>query len=147
MTIRLATQLDLEQIKAIAIAAYSMYVERIGKVPAPMVADFSASIENGSLYVIEGESRIDGFVVFYPRQDCIHLENVAVNPGTQGKGVGKALIRFVEDEARAAGFQEVELYTNARMTENLGIYPRLGYMQFDRRFEDGFDRVYFKKKL
>lgn len=147
MTIRIATQQDLVSIKTIAIAAYSMYVERIGREPAPMVADFAASIERGHLHVFESETRIDGFVVFYPRKDCIHLENVAVNPESQGMGVGKALIRFVEDEARAAGFQEVELYTNARMTENLGIYPRLGYLQFDRRLEDGFDRVYFKKAL
>jgi hypothetical protein len=33
------------------------------------------------------------------------------------------------------------------MTENLGLYPRLGYQQFDRRVEDGFDRVYFEKTL
>jgi hypothetical protein len=33
------------------------------------------------------------------------------------------------------------------MTDNLGLYPRLGYEEFDRRREDGFDRVYFSKAL
>jgi hypothetical protein len=33
------------------------------------------------------------------------------------------------------------------MHENLELYPRLGYRQTDRRVEDGFERVYFSKKL
>jgi len=90
MTIRVATHSDLGQVKKIAVAAYSVYVEQIGKEPAPMVANFAASIENGHLYVSEDETRIDGFVVFYPGNDCIHLENVAVDPAVQGRGIGKS---------------------------------------------------------
>jgi hypothetical protein len=33
------------------------------------------------------------------------------------------------------------------MVENLAYYPRLGYVEYDRRREDGFDRVYFRKRL
>jgi len=33
------------------------------------------------------------------------------------------------------------------MTENLSIYPHLGYIEVDRREEDGFSRVYFEKRL
>lgn len=29
----------------------------------------------------------------------------------------------------------------------LTIYPRLGYVEVERRSEDGFDRVYFEKRL
>ena len=45
------------------------------------------------------------------------------------------------------GLARVTLYTNARMHENLVLYPRLGYVEIDRRREDGFDRVYFEKML
>jgi hypothetical protein len=41
----------------------------------------------------------------------------------------------------------VELYTNALMTENLRYYPRLGYVEYDQRRENGFDRVYFRKMV
>lgn len=57
------------------------------------------------------------------------------------------MIEFVEQKAKAEGYCRLELYTNAKMTENLGLYPRLGYQQFDRRIENGFDRVYFYKTL
>ena len=145
--IRKASLSDLDQVEACAVAAYTRYIERIGKAPAPMVADFAASIENEDLYVIEDSGRICGFVVFYARDNYIHLENVALDPRFQGRGLGMRLIEFVEQRARADGYARVELYTNAKMTENLGLYPRLGYEQFDRRIEDGFDRVYFEKTL
>ena len=145
--IRKASHSDLEEVEACAVAAYTRYIERIGKAPAPMVADFSVSIENEHLYVIEDNAEVCGFVVFYARGNHIHLENVALDPRFQGRGLGMRLIEHVEQRARAEGYDRVELYTNAKMTENLGLYPRLGYEQFDRRFEDGFDRVYFRKTL
>lgn len=145
--IRKATDADLDQVKACAEAAYTRYIERIGKKPAPMVADFATAIEAETLYVIEAEAHMCGFVVFYACNDYLHLENVAVDPHFQGHGCGKKLIDFVEQQARDGGYGLVELYTNAKMTENLGLYPRLGYVEFDRRQEDGFDRVYFKKTL
>jgi len=145
--IRRASHSDLDQIEACAVAAYTRYIERIGKAPAPMVADFATSIENEDLYVIEDSGRICGFVVFYARDKYIHLENVALDPRFQSRGLGMRLIEFVEQRAKAEGYARIELYTNAKMTENLGLYPRLGYEQFDRRVEDGFDRVYFEKTL
>jgi hypothetical protein len=33
------------------------------------------------------------------------------------------------------------------MTENLKIYPKLGYTVVGRRTEAGFNRVYFEKTL
>jgi ribosomal protein S18 acetylase RimI-like enzyme len=145
--IRKAASSDLEPVRACARAAYQMYVDRIGREPAPMVADFAASIEAGRLYIAGEEGQLAGFVVFYAKPDHLHLENVAVSPGFQQLGIGRKLIEFVEQQARMGGYPRVELYTNARMTENLGLYPRLGYQQFDRRIEDGFDRVYFEKTL
>jgi len=145
--IREAVRADQAGIKSCAIAAYTMYVERIGKKPAPMVANFSEAIENKNLYVMEHAGQVCGFVVFYSCDDHVHLENVAVNPLFQRRGIGSRLIAFAEQRARMVGYSRIELYTNAMMTENLQLYPRLGYEEFDRRLEDGFDRVYFKKAL
>ncbi len=145
--IRHAEPTDLDSIRACAEAAYTRYVERIGRKPAPMVADFAAAMAQGQLQVIETEDGIAGFVVFYARGDHLHLENVAVDPAYQGRGLGSRLVEHVEDSARRQGLPRIELYTNAKMSENLALYPRLGYRQFDRRVEDGFDRVYFVKTL
>ena len=145
--IRPARSEDLESIKGCAEAAYAPYVERIGKRPAPMVADFKARIEAGDLYVAEADGNLIGFIVFFPRRDHLHIENVAVLPSSQGQGLGKSLIAYAEQEARHRGIGAVELYTNVKMTENLEFYPKLGYIEIDRRKEDGFSRVFFRKVL
>jgi hypothetical protein len=33
------------------------------------------------------------------------------------------------------------------MTENLELYPHLGYSETDRRLDGGFQRVFFAKRL
>lgn len=145
--IRPANPDDEAQIRDCAEQAYARYVAIIGRKPAPMVADFKAQIEAGQVYVsVEGDA-FEGFIVFFPKGDHILLENVAVLPSAAGRGVGKRLIGFCEQEARRGGFTAVRLYTNEKMPENLSIYPRLGYAEVARRHEDGFDRVYFEKRL
>jgi GNAT superfamily N-acetyltransferase len=67
-------------------------------------------------------------------------------PRAAGRGVGKALIGFCENAARRL-ISTVHLYTNEMMTENLSIYPKLGYVEVGKRTEDGFNRVYFEKTL
>lgn len=57
------------------------------------------------------------------------------------------LINFCENAARQRGMNVVHLYTNEKMTDNLAIYPKLGYVEVSRRTENGFNRVYFEKPL
>ncbi len=152
LTVRPAEAQDLPAITACAEAAYDKYVARIGKKPAPMIADFASQIAAGQVHVAiaEGGSAAEeflGYVVCYPKDSKLHLENVAVRPEAQGRGAGRALIAFVENKARADGLSAVDLYTNAKMTENLALYPALGYRETERRHEDGFDRVFFLKEL
>ncbi len=113
-----------------------------------MNADFAGQIEKGFVYVARKRKLFAGYVVFYPQaKDCVHLENLAVLPRMGGQGIGKMLIRFVENAARAKGFRAVELYTNIVMTENISLYKKLGYVETERKQQDGFDRVFFRKEL
>jgi ribosomal protein S18 acetylase RimI-like enzyme len=147
MEIRQARMTDLHGIRRCAEAAYGIYVPRIGKPPAPMVADFARLIGDGKVHVLSDGSAIAGFAVFYLRGDHVHLENVAVHPDFQKRGHGARLIAYAEQFATEAGANAVELYTNIKMTENLSLYPSLGYEEAGRRHEDGFDRVFFRKIL
>ncbi len=112
-----------------------------------MIADFEQQIADGLVHVLADGGDVFGFIVFYPQNDHLHLENVAVRPECQGLGYGVQLIKFAEQTAAERDLAAVELYTNAKMTENLMLYPHLGYAEIARRYEDGFDRVYFRKEL
>ncbi len=147
MDIRPGQMTDLGGIQKCAEAAYNKYVERIGKRPAPMVADFEEQICNGIVHVLSKDNVIAGYVAFYRRGDHVQLDSIAIDPAFQGIGYGIRLITFVETCAAETGANAVELYTNAKMTENLSLYPYLGYTETGRRHEDGFDRVFFRKAL
>jgi ribosomal protein S18 acetylase RimI-like enzyme len=113
-----------------------------------MTADFAAQIAAGQVYIATDDAgHLRGLIVFYAEDGHILLENVAVLPYAAGRGVGKTLIAFCENAARQRGMNTVRLYTNEKMTENLLIYPKLGYVEVERRTENGHRRVYFEKAL
>lgn len=146
--IRQAVASDEPEVRDCAEQAYARYVQAIGRKPAPMVADFAAQIADGEVYVAKDDrNSFLGFIVFRAEEGYLLLENVAVLPRATGRGVGRALISFCENAARARGLSAIHLYTNEKMAENLSIYPRLGYAEVGRRTEDGFNRVYFEKAL
>ena len=68
-------------------------------------------------------------------------------PATQGGGVGGLLLRHADDTARAAGLDEIRLYTNEAMTANLDYYPSHGFTEAHRIVEDGYNRVYFSRRV
>ncbi len=145
--LRLAEPNDADAIRHCARHAYQKYVERIGRKPAPMIADFEDQIRQRHIWVLEDDDRLCGYAVFYPQSDRMFLENVAMDPSMQGRGYGRQLMDLVEREAVRSKLTGVSLYTNVLMHENLELYRALGYQETDRRREDGFDRVYFLKRL
>lgn len=112
-----------------------------------MRADYKALVAAREVWVACEDDTIVGVLVVRPRENSLMLENVAVCPTRQGRGIGRALISFAERHASELGLPAVELYTNERMTENLGLYPALGYVETGRRREAGFSRVFFRKQL
>ena len=144
---RPASPEDAAAIRAIARAAYQRYVAAIGREPAPMVADFEGQIGEGRIDLLVLGETVAGFAVHFPRAEDYFVENIAIDPACQGQGLGRWFMAWIDARARAAGRDRVRLYTNEKMTENLVFYPRLGFEEEERRFEDGFHRVYFVKPL
>jgi GNAT superfamily N-acetyltransferase len=145
--IRQAESRDVASVTAIVRAAYEFYVPRIGREPAPMTADYAALVDASEVWVGVVDERIVGVLVIRTEGDSLQLDNVAVEPSSKGHGYGRALIGFAEEHARQLALRAVTLYTNEAMSENLHLYPRLGYVETDRRVEDGYRRVFFRKSL
>jgi len=79
--------------------------------------------------------------------DHLLLENVAVHPARQGRGIGRALLDHAETRARELGLSRVRLYTHETMTENLALYRARGYRETARAVEDVYRRVHLAKPL
>lgn len=145
--IRAANFADAIAVREIVDAAYRSYIPRIGKPPGPMLDDYAKRIADGQVWVLSDAGDVAGILVLEETPDGFLLDNIAVAPGQQGKGHGRALLEFAEAQAVHRGWREIRLYTNALMTENIALYRRIGYVETARVCEKGFDRVYMTKCL
>jgi ribosomal protein S18 acetylase RimI-like enzyme len=145
--IRQAMPEDTARIGAIARAAYAKYVPRIGREPAPMVADFAAEVAAGHVVVIGTAGAVDGYMIAWPETDAYLIDNIAIDPARQGEGLGRHLMDHAVGEAKRRRLSAVRLYTNAAMTENLSMYTHMGFVETHRAIEKGFNRVYLRWTL
>jgi N-acetylglutamate synthase-like GNAT family acetyltransferase len=145
--IRPALAEDAPGVAACVDRAYAHYVARIGKKPGPMLEDYAEVIARQRVFVAESEGAIAGMLALAATEEGFLLETIAVDPMQQGAGAGRALLERAEAEAVAAGHASIYLYTHEKMTENLALYARIGYVEYDRRIEHGYSRVYMRKKL
>ena len=127
--------------------AYAKYVGRIGREPAPMLVNYEAAILAGEAWVLVEGDETSGVLVMRPEQDHLFVETVAVRTDRQGAGLGRMLMEFAEETARDLGLHEIRLYTNEKMTENLPFYRGLGFEETGRSLDDGYRRVFLKKRL
>ena len=145
--IRPASNRDVDAVREIVHAAYRHYIDRIGKPPGPMLDDYAKRIADGQTWILEDDASIVGVLVLQQTPTGLLLDNIAVQPGHQGKGHGRTLIEFAGAEALRRGCHEISLYTHALMHENIALYRRLGFVETHRISEKGYDRVYMTKPL
>jgi N-acetylglutamate synthase-like GNAT family acetyltransferase len=145
--LRRATGDDIDAIKGLITESFGKYVERIGKPPAPMLADYAGLLDTSRIWVLERCDAVIAVLVTQHHGDHLLLDTVAVAPGAQGGGHGRRLLERAERDATEQGLSEVRLVTNEAMTENLVFYPRHGYRETGRAIQDGYRRVFFSKSL
>ncbi len=129
---RLATVKDGDAVAKVTRAAYEHYIKRLGYKPQPMTADHAPWIEDGCVWVLEQGAEIVAVLVLLNGPDGLLIYNIAVAPTAQRKGIGHRLMAFAEEQAKQQGSKRVILYTNEKMTENIGFYESLGYKQYAR---------------
>ncbi len=124
--VRLAEPGRQRVVEAIVQDAYQPWVAIVGGRPAPLDADYGALIAAGRVYVT-GEPEPVGVLVLTAEATTLLVENVAVRPSSQGRGIGRQLLAFAEARARELGLNQVRLFTHEKMVRNLRFYAELGY--------------------
>jgi len=147
VTLRPATVADVARLSELVRAAYEHYVDRLGGPPRPMTDDYAEVVRTHRVIVAERGGEIAGLIVLGVGDEGFFVDNVAVDPSHQGIGVGKTLLEHAETAARDAGFDSIYLYTHERMVENLALYSRIGYVEYDHRRHGGARVVYLRKEV
>jgi ribosomal protein S18 acetylase RimI-like enzyme len=132
--IRLATTADQQAVEEVTRAAYQPWVQVVGGRPAPMDADFATLIADERVHVAAHEGvpepprPVAGVLVQAIEDSALLIENIAVHPAHQRRGVGLALVTFAEATARERGLTVVRLFTHERMVTNIVWYEQLGFV-------------------
>jgi ribosomal protein S18 acetylase RimI-like enzyme len=145
--LRLARPDEAAAVAALVRAAYTPMTAVIGKEPGPIGDDYAALIAQGLVRVLDESGRIVAILVLVDEPDALLLDNVAVAPDAQGRGLGRRLMAFAEEEARRRGHRAIRLYTNVLMVANIALYESLGYVETHRAVEKGYHRVFMTKRL
>ena len=124
---RQALPADADAIRTLTREAYAKWVCVIGREPLPMTADYVTALKTHRFDLLHVDGTLAGLVETIPKTDHLLIENVAVSPAFQGRGLGGMLLDHAEGLTATAGHDEIRLYTNKLFTENVCLYQKRGY--------------------
>jgi ribosomal protein S18 acetylase RimI-like enzyme len=124
---RRAAAADAAAVRALTRQAYAKWVAVTGREPKPMSADYDHAVQAHRIDLAYCEGALAGLIEMIPEADHLLVENVAVAPGFQKRGIGRRLMAHAEAVALGLDYAEVRLYTNKLFAENIALYRRLGY--------------------
>ncbi|WP_219858294.1 hypothetical protein [Stutzerimonas azotifigens] len=90
VVIERAQATDIAPIKSIVVAAYSKYIERIGKPPAPVTENYEELIRLQGLYVLRLDGDVVGAIHLSKTGDSMSIGNLVVDPPVPGPWLGSA---------------------------------------------------------
>jgi len=98
----------------------------------PRAAYLEAVAGRVALVAIEAGA-VMGFAVAQVVLPEAELESIAVEAGSQGRGVGALLLRALMERLRGLGVSELGLEVRASNAAALGLYGRVGFREVGRR--------------
>ena len=119
---------------------YREYRDFLGDVELPGYDDEIAGLPGkyapptGELLVAHGsDGAALGCIALQPLPDgSAEVKRLFVRPAGRGLGLGRALIRAIEAEARRIGYPELRLDTLPRLVAAVALYRSLGFDYVDR---------------
>lgn len=108
----------------------------------PGTAYFDASLEQLSAYyaqpgrayyvLLQDGEVVGGIGLAEFEGDCCELQKLYLIPTARGKGTGRALVRFIEERARALGYRTIYLETHSNLAGAIRLYEKAGYRRIER---------------
>lgn len=145
--IRPALPADADAVSALTRKAYSAWIALTGREPLPMQVDYREAIRVHDFALVEQGGELLGLIETVLEADALLIVNVAVEPTSQGRGVGRRLMAYAEEQARSAGLMRTRLYTNKLFAKNLKLYASLGYELDREEVLNGGIAVHMSKQL
>jgi ribosomal protein S18 acetylase RimI-like enzyme len=153
MTIREAILDDAPTLLALMVAAFAEYEGLLdppsgahGETVATVVRKLSSG--GAALALVDGEPA--GFAFYEPDDDLLYFGRLSVLSRFRNRGIGRALLDYVEARARHTGAAGVSLGVRLQLPHLVARYERLGYHITEYMTHDGYDKptyVYMEKRF
>lgn len=86
------------------------------------------AFEQASLATVcEVEGQVAAFQISTPSSQGLHLARLATHPSFQGRGLGKALVRDVQNQVAQRNISLLTVNTQDNNTPSLALYQKLGF--------------------
>lgn len=130
-----AAERDAGEIMTVQRAAYvseaQLYDNTSLSALSEPLAEIRKSIAADEVLVAKMGSRIVGAVRGVRKDDECHVGRLVVAPDMQGRGIGAALLRAIEEHG-GTGVRRFVLHTGDRSHANLDLYRKVGYTETHR---------------
>jgi GNAT superfamily N-acetyltransferase len=100
---------------------------------------YLAGSEGGDVVAGGGLRRLD--------EGVAEIKRMYVRPAARSRGVARALLRALEDEARALGYSAVRLDTGPKQLHGLALYRSAGYVAVPPYNDNPFACFWGEKRL
>ena len=148
LTIRRAGPPDAAAVRSLTRDAYAQWISVIGREPLPMKADYEKAVREHEIDLLYSDDKLVALIEVFLTADHLFIENIAVSPEHQGKGLGHQLLKHAETKAKSSGLEELRLLTNQAFATNVRLYQSVGF-RIDRTEPHlgGGTTVYMSKPL
>jgi N-acetylglutamate synthase-like GNAT family acetyltransferase len=148
VSLRRAEPTDASSIRELTRAAYAKWIPVIGSEPLPMTADYDRAVRQHIVDLYEEGGELLALIEMVVEPGHLLIENIAVRPHRQGKGIGDHLLRHADYVAASLNIGEIQLYTNAAFVSNIEFYAKRGFQEYDRKtMPSGRTAIFMRKYL
>ena len=133
--------------------AFERYIERALREEIERIAEY---YRHGGFWVaIEADALVGTFGLEPAGPRAMELRRMYVAPSARRRGVGRAMLRYAEEETRRRGCDKLKLSTAQIQKEAIALYKRAGYRLVGEEAEEspshktvgGLARLHFEKRL
>ena len=140
--IRMATPDDAHAIASALHSAFlefePLYTPEAFAITVSSADQIRLRMDEGPIWVAVEGGEVLGTVSVVPKGDALYIRGMAVAPAARGSGVGRELMKRVEEYAARRGFERLYLSTTPFLNDAIRLYEKCGFVRTD----DGPDNLF-----
>jgi N-acetylglutamate synthase-like GNAT family acetyltransferase len=84
--------------------------------------------KGGQIFMVHAEGEAVGCVALIPMGEGVYeLSKMTVSPRLRGQGIGRALLKYAIEQARAMGARSLFLGSNSKLPAAVHLYESMGF--------------------